>query len=450
MNPDSLRHPKFSTAKLIVQKFGGSSLSTPAHVRRAATRIRDVKELGVDLVIVVSAMGRMTDHLIQLAGKTVANPPRREMDMLLSVGERVSMSLLAMALEDLGVPAISFTGSQSGIVTTSEHLEAKILQIRPARILAELAVGRVVIIAGFQGVSEAREITTLGRGGSDTTAVALAAALKADRCEIFTDVDGIYTADPRLVPNARLIDQMEFSQALEFASLGAKMHARSIELARRFDVPLRIAANWARGMEGTWVTGPEWCQESPKKRTEKKELRVEGLRVLGIGSKSGFSLYRVVGSLLQVQEIFRNAQVPVRCFSSSVAGGRSESLFLVEDSKEAHIRTTILASGLSCESEKGYSLISLVGEGLCASSALVPDFLEALAKVQAEPVIVNLTSISISAAVETSKTATAVRELHERFLEELTRSENEGVGEALPPRASDYASGVSSPPSYIG
>ena len=199
---------------LIVQKYGGSSLRTPNHIRAAADRIRILKNEGNEVVAVVSAMGRMTDYLIRLAERTVAQPPQRELDMLMTAGERVSMALLAMALEEGGVSAISFTGSQGGILTTSDHNEARIVEIRCLRIQQELNRGRVVILAGFQGVSRDKEVTTLGRGGSDTSAIALAAALGAHRCDILTDVDGLFSADPRLVATARLLPQLSYNDGV--------------------------------------------------------------------------------------------------------------------------------------------------------------------------------------------------------------------------------------------
>jgi aspartokinase len=226
---------------LIIQKYGGSSLATPEHIRKAAERISKIKSEGHNVVAVVSAMGRMTDHLISLAHKTVTSPTKRELDMLLTAGERVSMSLLSMVLQSKGIPAISFTGSQSGIITTSEHTEAKIIDIKPLRIQKELELGKVVIVAGFQGVSSEKEITTLGRGGSDTTAVALAAALKAEECHILTDVDGLYSANPRIVQTSKLISNLDYDIAIEMAELGAKMHPRSVALAKEQNVRVRIS-----------------------------------------------------------------------------------------------------------------------------------------------------------------------------------------------------------------
>ncbi len=238
---------------LIVQKFGGTSVGTPERIRSVASRIAKTYQAGNRLVVVVSAMGHTTDELVDLAYRVSKNPPNREVDMLLTAGERISMALLSMALADLEVPALSFTGSQSGIITDQSHRRARIQKILGDRIRSALAEGYVAIVAGFQGVSAAKEITTLGRGGSDTTAVALAAALKADVCEIFTDVDGVYSADPRVVPEARLWSTIPHSFMVEMANRGAGvLHPRSVDLAKQYQVPLRVR-NSLNENEGTIV-----------------------------------------------------------------------------------------------------------------------------------------------------------------------------------------------------
>jgi aspartate kinase len=239
---------------LIVQKFGGSSVSDAAGIKRVARRIIDTKAAGNDVVVVVSAMGDTTDELLDLAGQLTDNAPAREMDMLLSAGERISMALLAMAIDGLGEKAVSFTGSQAGMITDAIHGKARIIDVSPHRVKTTLEKGDVAIVAGFQGMSqESQDITTLGRGGSDTTAVALAAALDADVCEIYTDVDGIYTADPRVVGSARKIDKISSEEMLEMAASGSKiLHLRCVEYARRFGVPLHVRSSFSTN-EGTWV-----------------------------------------------------------------------------------------------------------------------------------------------------------------------------------------------------
>lgn len=236
---------------LLVLKFGGTSVGTPERIRDVAKRIAAAKAEGNALVVVVSAMGRTTDDLLALANEVSTAPPGREVDMLLTAGERISMALLSMALADLGVRALSFTGSQSGIITTNHHRRARIEKILGDRVRKATAEGAVAIVAGFQGMSSEKEVTTLGRGGSDTTAVALAAALGAARCDIYTDVDGVYTADPRIVPTARRIPRIGHDHMVELAQRGASvLHPRSVELAQKFKVPLRVRNSLSPGAEG--------------------------------------------------------------------------------------------------------------------------------------------------------------------------------------------------------
>jgi aspartate kinase len=239
--------------ELIVQKYGGTSVGSPERIQRVADRIAEARGSGLQVVVAVSAMGHTTDELIELAHKVSKNPPHREMDMLLSVGERISMALLSMALAERKVPAISLTGSQAGIITDEGHRRARIKRILGDRIRGALSENKVVIVAGFQGVSESKEITTLGRGGSDTTAVALAALLGASRCDIYTDVDGVYSADPRLVPHARLWSEIPAPFMVEMATRGAGvLHPRSVELAEQFGVPLYVK-NSLNSNPGTWI-----------------------------------------------------------------------------------------------------------------------------------------------------------------------------------------------------
>ncbi len=240
-------------ARIVVQKFGGSSVADVEKMRKVAARVKARRDEGWQLVVVVSAMGDTTDELLQLAKKISADPPRRELDMLLTCGERISMALLSMALQELGVPAISFTGSQSGIITDDTHSQARIVEVKPGRIEAELANGKVVIVAGYQGVSLKKEVTTLGRGGSDTTAVALAAALGAD-CEIYSDVDGVFSADPRVVPSAKKLDSLTYEEMQELASAGAKvLNAQAVEFAREKGIVIHAKSTHAAGT-GTRVT----------------------------------------------------------------------------------------------------------------------------------------------------------------------------------------------------
>lgn len=249
---------------LVVQKYGGTSVGSTERIQAVAQRIIRTVQAGNSVVVVVSAMGKTTDGLVKLANELSANPNRREMDMLLSTGEQVTIALMSMALQEMGQPAISLTGAQVGIVTEAEHTRARILRIETERLHRHLQEGKVIVVAGFQGVSSSDqlEITTLGRGGSDTSAVALAAALQADYCEIYTDVPGILTTDPRLVPDARLMTEITCNEMLELASLGAKvLHPRAVEIARNFGVPLVVRSSWTED-PGTWVTSPQVAERS--------------------------------------------------------------------------------------------------------------------------------------------------------------------------------------------
>src|SRR5437764_5192674 len=242
-----------ASVPLLVQKFGGTSVADSKKILAAAGRAIAAHRRGEKVLVVVSARGHTTDELIELAKEIHERPPAREMDMLLSTGEQVSVALMAMAIQSLGVPSISFTGAQSGVVTDSFQTRARIRNIATERVVQALDEGKVVIVAGFQGVDENYNITTLGRGGSDTTAVALAAVLGADACEIYTDVDGVYTTDPRVVPEARKIDRISFDEMLELASLGAGvMHSRSIEFAKKYGVPIHVRSSF-KDSEGSWI-----------------------------------------------------------------------------------------------------------------------------------------------------------------------------------------------------
>ena len=241
---------------LVVQKYGGSSVESAERIRRVAERIVETKKAGNDVVVVASAMGDTTDELLDLADQVCPSPPQREMDMLLTSGERISNALLAMAISSFGMEAYSFTGSQAGIITTTRHGNSRIIDITPGRVREALDEGKIALVAGFQGVSrETRDVTTLGRGGSDTTAVAMASALGADVCEIYSDVDGIYTADPRIVPDARKLDTISYEEMLEMAAVGSKiLNLRSVEFARRYHVPLRVRSSYSTN-PGTLVAG---------------------------------------------------------------------------------------------------------------------------------------------------------------------------------------------------
>lgn len=416
---------------LIVQKYGGTSLATPEHIRSAAKRIAEVKRAGHQLVVVVSAMGKMTNNLIALAKSTVGFAPQREMDMLLTTGERVSMALLAMALHEEGVPAISFTGSQCGIVTDSVHTDAKILEVRPDRIRSELEKDKVVIVAGFQGVSRDKEVTTLGRGGSDTTAVALAAALGAEHCEILTDVEGLYSADPNIVDNAELLRTCTYEEALEFASLGAKMHPRSIDLAKRFNVNVRIAPSADSTAAGTQLVAS--MEEEPG--------AMERTRIRGIGSKDGYTLFRTRMDLRTLSESLSAVHFPLRFFSFT----DSEVRFLSEPEKVAQVETVVPIE----ESLGPVALVSAIGDGIHGCAWVLSKFLRTIAEAGAPCHFVCVNTLSVVAAIPSEFKEPVTAALHAVLVE---RSETDWAKKKeLPVEGAPQIEGLptaGSPPYY--
>jgi len=274
---------------IIVQKYGGTSVGTAARIRRVSRRIAETVERGNQVVAVVSAMGHTTDRLIALAQSVNPDPPARELDMLVANGETITAPLVAMCLQGMGVPAISLSGLQAGVRTSSHHSKARIHDIKPERILESLAEGKAVIVAGFQGVTEDLEVTTLGRGGSDTTAVALAAALKAESCEIYTDVDGIYTADPRVVKTARKLSHIEYSEMLELAAVGARvMHPRAVEIGELYGVPIHVRSSFHNGV-GTMIVAQVPMEDRQRVRGIAEESNVAKITVVGVPDRPGIA-----------------------------------------------------------------------------------------------------------------------------------------------------------------
>ena len=395
---------------LLVQKYGGTSVGTPERIQAVADRIVRTRRSGTGLVVVVSAMGDTTDDLLALARRVSSRSHPREMDMLLTAGERISMALLAMAVNDRGQEAVSFTGSQSGIVTDTSHTRAKILEVKADRIKEELSKGRVVIVAGFQGVSRDREVTTLGRGGSDTTAVALAAALGAAECEIYTDVDGVYTADPRVVPGARKLKALSYDEMLELASLGAKvLHNRSVEIARRFGVPVHVRSsfNWN---EGTRIAKGE-SMEQVVIRGIAHDADVAKVALLGVPDRPGVAaeIFRAIGG----------HGVNVRMIvQASAAEGKNDVTFAVG----AHEVSAVLPIVEEMRKRLGarafvydpdVAIISVVGEGLATSAGTAGQVFEALAKAGVNIELISTSSITITCIVRQADVERAVRALHE-------------------------------------
>ncbi|HET9941637.1 MAG TPA: aspartate kinase [Candidatus Eisenbacteria bacterium] len=394
---------------LLVQKYGGTSVGSPERIQKVADRIVKTRRAGTDLVVVVSAMGDTTDDLLDLAAKVSDRAHPREMDMLLTAGERISMALVSMAVNDRGQEAVSFTGSQSGIVTDTSHTRAKILEVKGDRIREELARGRVVIVAGFQGVSRDREVTTLGRGGSDTTAVALAAALRAESCEIYTDVDGVYTADPRLVPDARKLDQLSYDEMLELASLGAKvLHHRSVEIARRFHVPLHVRSSFHDG-EGSRI-GKGGSMEQVVIRGIAHDPDVAKIALLGVPDRPGVAaeIFRAIGGqgvnvrmIVQASGSDGKNDVTFAVGSHEVRG----VLPLIED-----VRKRIGARAFVYDPD--VAILSVVGEGLATSPGTAGEVFAALAAEKVNIDIISTSSITITCIVRKEDLDRAVKALH--------------------------------------
>lgn len=397
--------------RVLVQKYGGTSVNGPERIRAVAQRVATARAAGHDMVVVVSAMGDSTDDLIALARQVSPQPPRREMDMLLSTGERVSMALLAMALNDLGVRAISFTGSQSGILTNEAHSNARIVGVKPDRIRASLDAGHVVIVAGFQGVSPVtKEITTLGRGGSDTTAVALAAALGRARCEIYTDVDGVFTADPRIVPQARLVPRLGYGVCSALAHLGGRvLHARCVDLAARERVPLAVRSSF-RDAPGTEIA--EDLVESP--RVEAVTHRSPVSLAIAEGNAGGTAEAR--GILENVSEQFPALDLvaheqATRTHGALVWMGERGDI----EELQARFRDLRGPGGeWRLDVVHDAAFVSLVGLGLGAPEAAKAE--RALEKAGVPLVALRVTPAALVFRVDAAQVQDAVRALHTSFL----------------------------------
>jgi aspartate kinase len=397
---------------ILVQKYGGTSVNGPDRIRAVARRIAGARAAGDDVVVVVSAMGDTTDELIALAHRVSPAPNRREMDMLLTTGERVSMALLAMALHDLGVEAISFTGSQSGILTDAAHSNARIVAIRPERIRAELSRHRVVIVAGFQGVCpETKEITTLGRGGSDTTAVGLAAVLAPARCEIYTDVAGVFTADPRVVPSAHVIPSLSFRACSALAHLGGRvLHARCVDLAARERVPLTVRSSFDDA-PGTRIV--EANVETP--RVEAVAHRKDVSVVIAEGNAGGRGeargILETVAHAYPGLELIAHEQVSDAHSALVWIGSREDA-----DELQARFRELRGPGGewtLTVQREAAF--VSLVGSGLGAPEAARAE--AALEKAGVPMLALRVTPSALVFRVDGSRAEAAVRTLHAAFLE---------------------------------
>lgn len=415
---------------IVVQKYGGSSLADAESIKRVARRIAETKRLGNDVVVAVSAMGDTTDDLLDLASEVSPLPPARELDMLMTSGERISMALVAMAINDLGYTARSFTGSQAGVITDERHGKAKIIDVTPGRITKALGDGHIVIVAGFQGVSrETKEITTLGRGGSDTTAVALAAALGASVCEIYTDVDGVFTADPRVVPSARKIGWVTNEEMLELAASGSKvLHLRSVEYARRFGIPIHVRSSFSQ-KPGTIVS------EQPPTEGDAVEAPI----IAGVAHDRSQAKITVVGvpditgKAAAIFETVAQAEVNIDMIVQNVSAtdtGLTDISFtlpIAEGQAAVHALTRVQGDvgfeGLLYDDQIGK--LSLVGAGMRTHPGVSATFFKALANIGVNIEMISTSEIRISVVMSEDMLDEAVRAVHTAF--GLDSSEGEAV-----------------------
>jgi aspartate kinase len=415
---------------IVVQKYGGSSVADAAGIKRVARRIVDTKTAGNDVVVVVSAMGDTTDELRDLAEEVSPAPPPRELDMLLTAGERISMALLAMAIAELGQTAKSFTGSQAGVITDSAHGKAKIIDITPGRIENAIQQGSIAIVAGFQGVSQdTKDITTLGRGASDTTAVALAAALGAEVCEIYSDVDGVFTADPRLVPTARKLDRIFHEEMLEMAACGAKiLHLRCVEYARRYHIPVHVRSSFSQ-KEGTWI-----LPDPPEGADDMEQAIIAGIAhdrseakvtVVGVPDRVGEAA-RIFEALADVEV---NIDMVVQNVSAQATGLTDISFTLPRDDGQ-----TAMAALAKIQSEVGYDRlmyddeigkVSLIGAGMRSHPGITARFFASLANAGVNIEMISTSEIRISVIVDEADVAAAVQATHTAF--DLDSAEVEAV-----------------------
>ena len=404
---------------LIVQKYGGSSVADAEGIKRVAARITATKRAGQQVVVVVSAMGDTTDELIELANQVSPMPNPRELDMLLTAGERISMAVLAMAIGNLGFEARSFTGSQAGIITTSAHGRARVIDVTPGRIQEALKDGAIAIVAGFQGISQdTKDVTTLGRGGSDTTAVALAAALEADVCEIYTDVDGVFTADPRIVPTAKKLKSVTYDEMLELAASGAKvLHLRCVEYARRYDLPIHVRSSFSN-LEGTWVVKDQPEGGAMEQAIiagiahDKSEAKIT---IVGVPDRTGVAarIFQVIADAdINIDMIVQNV--------SAAATGLTDISFTLPKSEGSNA-TSLLQK---IQGEVGFQSIqyddqigklSLIGAGMRSHPGTTATFFAALAQAGVNIEMISTSEIRISIICRVADLEAGVRAAHTAF-----------------------------------
>lgn len=405
--------------EILVQKYGGSSLASAERIRAVAERVIASREAGRPTVVVVSAMGDTTDDLIGLARQLAEEPDDRELDLLLSTGETISCTLMAMTLRHLGHEAISLTGAQAGIKTDASHSRASIIAVDPSRIQRELAAGRVVVVAGFQGITEEFDITTLGRGGSDTTAVAMAAILQANLCEIYTDVDGVYTADPRIVPNARKLTEISYEEMLELAQQGARvMHPRAVELGSVYGVPIAVRSSFNQN-PGTLIHGEATMEIRNKVRGIAHDTDVAKITVVGVPDRPGIaaSLFQPLADAnISVDVIVQNASVQgTTDMSFTVARGDLNRALRLVESCSPEIRATDVLNST------GLAKVSVVGTGMQHAPGYAARMFRALAERAVNINMITTSEIRITCLIDATQVAEAVQALHEAF--QLDRAE---------------------------
>ncbi|MGR3303716.1 MAG: aspartate kinase [Candidatus Scalindua sp.] len=399
--------------QLIVQKFGGTSVADASRMKAAARRAVDAHSAGNRVIVVVSARGKMTDELLELAYEINDNPSTRELDSLLSTGEQMSSALMAMAIHSLGSPAVSFVGRQIGITTDSFHTKARIVNMKVDRILEELSKNKIVVVAGYQGVDENDNITTLGRGGSDTSAVALAALLKADICDIYTDVDGIFTADPRIVPKARKLDKISYDEILELASMGAQViHVRSVELAKKYNVPIRVRSSFNNGI-GTLI-----CREV----MEMEDIVVSGatvtkndakITIIGVSDKPGQAakiFHELAKENINIDMIIQN--ISAHGLTDVTFTVHKDDLPLALETTE-RIKKEIQAKEIVANDK--IAKLSVVGIGMRTHSGIAEKMFKALSDEKINIQMISTSEIKISCVIEEDQAENALKTVHDAF-----------------------------------
>lgn len=398
---------------LIVQKFGGSSVGNAERIKAVAKRVADTYNNGNQVIVVVSAMGDTTDELVDLIQQISSHPDEREIDMILSTGEQISIALLTMALKDLGYPAVSLTGAQAGITTDESYTKARIKEIDASRINNEIGAGKIVVVAGFQGINCINDITTLGRGGSDTTAVALAIALKADLCEIYTDVDGVYTTDPRVEPEARKLSAISYDEMLEMASLGAAvLHPRSVELAKKFNMPLKVRSSFNHS-EGTIVR---------EENTMENSLAVTGVAYdLNVAKIGIYDVYDYPGIAYKLFKALSESKVNVDMIVQSATRNKVNDISFTcgqsDLSKALQVVEKMLPDlgATSFSSDDSVAKVSIIGAGMVSNPGVAALMFEALVDAGINIEMISTSEIKISCIVKAEYIKQAVKVLHKKF-----------------------------------